>query len=296
MRRFRIGMSIVLIALLTGCGSSNSGNTSEDAMPTQTEIHIPDAGSENSADESDEDDIAEGKGETTEQEVETTQTDDGVEDIDGTDGSDDGGTLQLKPCSTYQDILDNAYEVIIADNMTEIVPGDDIFSDIGIWEATLGRTASEALAAIGYTFYDVDGNGIEELIIMDTGEGVWNNRILLMYTLHDNKPVRLLDGWARNRYHLLNDATIYYEGSGGAAYTSVGIYRIAEDGISMEVIDYYYTGQIGDSEYGWFYNTTGEQTEDESEITENDEMPVAMMRNYIDQVKELELTFFSEFN
>ena len=90
-----------------------------------------------------------------------------------------------------------------------------------IQEAKIGRDTSEALAGIGYTFYDVDGNGIEELIIADMlndDGGPWDNRILLMYTLHDDKPVLLIDGWARSRYYLLNDNTIYYEGSGGIYY------------------------------------------------------------------------------
>lgn len=207
----------------------------------------------------------------------------------------DGGTLQLKPCSTYQDILDNAYEVIMADNTTDIVPGDDIFRYVGIREAKMGRDINEALASIGYTFYDVDGNGIDELIIVDTGEKEWHNRILLMYTLHDDKPALLADGWARNRYYLLNDGTIYNEGSSGAAYTSFGTYRIAEDGSSMKVMDYYYSGYYGDSVWSWFHNTTGEQTEDESEIIkfENEDVPKKMMEDYMAQVKELELIFFA---
>lgn len=79
-----------------------------------------------------------------------------------------------------------------------------------------------------------------------------------MYTLHDDKPVLLIEGWARNRYYLLNDGTIYNEGSSGAAYTSFGIYRISEDGSRME------------------------------------DVPGNMMEDYMAQVKDLELTFFDK--
>ena len=242
MRKFRIGISIALIILLTGCG--NSTNTSEEIKPSQTEENSLDMDSENIIGESDLDDIVEEEAEKS-----------------GTDDSDDGGTVQLKPCTTYQNILDNAYEVIIADNGTDIFLSDEMFNYDGIREAKMGRDTDEALEGIGYTYYDVDDNGIEELIIADTGPEGWNNRILLMYTLYDDKPVLIIDGWARNRYYLLNDGTIYNEGSSGAAYTDFGIYRMAEDGKSMEVIDYYYSGSYGDSEYSWFYNTTGEHTE-----------------------------------
>lgn len=147
-------------------------------------------------------------------------------------------------------------------------------------------------------FYDVDGNGIEELIIadmLDNGGGPWDNRIMLMYSLADNKPVLVIDGWARNRYYLLNDGTIYHAGSGGAAYSSFAVYHMAEDGISLEVIDYYSSGYYGDSEWGWFHSTTGVTTEDESEVIrfENENVPWEMQDAYMKQVKGLNL-FFKE--
>lgn len=293
MRRFRIGISIVLITLLAGCG--NSANTSEEVKVPQMEVNSSDMGGENVAGESDWDDIVEKENETEEQEA---NTEDVAEGSAGTDGSDKEDILYLKPCAAYQDILDNAYEMIVFGRTADIVvEADEIFSSVGIWEVGMGRDTNEALSAIGYTFYDVDGNGTEELIIADTGEGLWDNRILLMYTICEDKPVLVIDGWVRNRYYLLNDGTIYHEGSGGAAYTEFGTYRIAEDGNNLEVINYYYSGYYGDSVYGWFYNTTGEQTEDESEIIEfeGEDVPWNMMEDYIVQVKALELTPFSEF-
>lgn len=273
MRRFRIGIFITLIALLTGCG--NDTNTSEEIGTSQTEIISPDMDSENTKEESDTDDITE----------ETAR-------------KDDDGTVYLKPCATYQDILNNAYEVIVSDRSVDFVVADELFSTVGILEAGIGRNTDDALTHIGYTFYDVDGNGIEELIIADMlndDGGPWDNRILLMYTLHDDKPVLLIDGWARNAYYLLNDNTIFNEGSGGAAYTIFATYRMAEDGISLEVIDYYYSGYYGDSEWGWFHNTTGETTEDESEMIEfeDENTPENMIVNYYSQVKKLDLTYFA---
>ena len=219
-----------------------------------------------------------------------------------TDSLGGGYILHLKPCNTYQDILDNVYEYIMDDYTAYNISCDDIFSYNGIGEARGARTVDEALDGIGYTFCDVDGNGIKELIIADTSDSKnWDNRILLMYTLYNNKPVRLIEGWGRNRYYLLNDGTIYNEGSGGAPYTYVGTYRIAKDGISLQTIDFYYSGFLGGypeddgSNHFWFYNKTGEVTEDESEIIENAEVANTMMNTYVDHVKDLDLTFFSEY-
>lgn len=296
MRRFRIGITITLIALLAGCGNDTS--TSEEVGTSKSKMISSDMDSENTTEESDADDIVKEETETAEQEVDLEYAGDITEDAVKTDDSGDGNAVYLKPCATYQDILDNAYEVIISDRDADIVVADKLFCTVGIREARIGRNVDEALASIGYTFYDLDGNGVEELIIADMlndDSGRWDNRILLMYTLHDDKPVLLIDGWARNRYYLLNDNTIYNEGSGGAAYTIFATYRMAEDKISLEIIDYYYSGYYSDSEWGWFYNTTGEMTEDESEMIEfeDESTPLNMMDDYCAQVKELELTFFA---
>ena len=312
MRRRGIGIFLSFIVMLTACGSN--ANLSEDIEPVQPEAYSAEQDSENSAVESDGDDNAgntsetEQAGDKAEDTAEAAQPNDTSEDsakATETDESDKPETIYFKPSNTYQDILDNAYEVI-THRGADFVEADEIFSSIGIWESGLGRNTEEALAGIGYTFYDVDGNGIEELIIMDTSEDsdIWDNRILTMYSLLDGKPVLVIDGWARNRYYLLNDGTFYNEGSGGAAYTIFATYRMAADGVSIEVIDYYFSDYRDDSfkeywlaegNWGWFHNTTGEHKIDESEWMEfeNEDVPWEMMENYIAQVKELNLTFFA---
>ena len=289
MRRFRIGIGIVLITLLTGCG--NSANASDKVEAPQTEENFSDMDSENIVNESDWDNIAKKETETAEQEANT-------EDV--AEGSGDEDILYLKPCASYQDILDNAYDVIIADNnWTNIVLSDELFSYYGLDEAHVLRDTNEVLSAVGYTFYDVDGNGIEELIIADTykaGE-VWYYNILLMYTLYDDMPVLLIDGWSRNGYNILDDGTIYNEGSSGAAYTSFGIYRISEAGNSLEVIDFYYSGYSDDHVNCWFYNTTGKQTYDDSEIIEfeDEDLLGDMMWDYMKRIRALDIMPFSEY-
>ena len=298
MRRLRIGIFLSFVVMLTACASN--ANSSENTEPVQPEAYSAEQDSENSAVESDGDDNAGNSSET-------AQADDKAEDISNAaqsnDESDEPDTIYLKPCNTYQDILDNVYEVIVSDSTAGIVEADELFSSPGIWETRIGRDTDENLSAVGYVLYDVDGNGIEELIIADTGESVWDNRLLLMYSLLDGKPVLVIDGWVRNRYYLLNDNTIYNEGSGGAAYTTFAAYRMAKDGVSLEVIDYYFSDYRDDSSeeywlvegnWGWFHNTTGEHKKDESEWMEfeNNDVPWEMMDAYLAQVKELDLIFF----
>ena len=199
----------------------------------------------------------------------------------------------------YKEILDSAYEVIIGKNDEPAGMG---WIGIGVREARIGRTVEETLSSVGYTLYDADGNGVQELIIAEAGEGLWDNRILNMYTLQEEKPVVVIDGWARNRYYILDDGKIYNEGSGGAAYTIFGTYRIGADGLSLEPIDYYFSDYPDDAAYAagetaWFHNTTGEYDVKKSEIMEweNDEVPWKMQEEFEAQVMSLELTFFSEY-
>lgn len=324
MHRFKIGLLLACIVMLTAC--ADNANSSEDTESVQPETYSTEKDNDNSAIKSGEDDNTGSSSETTqvddkaedtidaaqpndtsEKTAETSQPDNLAEDsaeTAETGESDDADTVYLKPCNSYQDILDNVYEVIVADYTTNVVESDDAFTYVGVAETRIGRNVEETLASVGYTLYDVDGNGVDELIIVDTSEtgSPWNNRILIMASLLDNKPVEVAGGWARNRFYLLNDNTIYYEGSGGAAYTTFATYRMAEDGISLEVIDYYFSDYRDDSleeywlvegNWGWFHNTTGGY-KDESEWIEfeNEEVPWEMQEAYIAQVKDLDLTFF----
>ena len=258
-RFYMIFIIMTICILITGCSASKYTEEIDNGNSSNLTVNIENEEALENEKPSESEETSEGEASS-----ENKESSENVGDM-SEESAQVEAVLQLKPCATYQDILDNAYEVIIADNMTDIVPADKLFIYDGICEAKMGRDTSEALAGIGYTLYDVDGNGIEELIIADTGPEGWNNRILLMYTLHDDKPVLLLEGWARNRYYLLNDGTIYNEGSSGAAYTSFGIYRMAEDGRSLEIIEF-----------------------------ENEDIPGNMMEDYMAQVKELELTFFEK--
>ena len=301
MRKCRIGIFFLAVVMLTACASN--ANVPEDIVPVQPEVYVVETDSEIGMDES-------GIGETseaTEQKVESeeaNETSENSAETAETDESDETDIVYLKPCNTYQDILDNAYEVIVADYTTNVIESDDAFTYVGVSETRIGQNVDETLSSVGYTLYDVDGNGVEELIIVDTGEdgSPWNNRILIMASLLNDKPVEVAGGWARNRFYLLNDNTIYYEGSGGAAYTTFATYRMAEDGVSLEVIDYYFSDYRDDSSeeywlvegnWGWFHNTTGGY-KDESEWIEfeNEDIPWEMMENYMAQVKQLDLTFF----
>ncbi len=81
---------------------------------------------------------------------------------------------------------------------------------------------------MGYTLCDFGGDGVPELLI-GTLPGDAEDAGLLYggYTVKDGAIVAFLEGWARNRYQLLDDGCFYNAGSGGAMYSMFGAWRIA---------------------------------------------------------------------
>lgn len=199
----------------------------------------------------------------------------------------------------YKEILVIAYEVIL--RMHEDAPAGSGLVGIGVREACIGRNVEESLAGIGYILYDVDGNGVRELIIADTGDDLWDNRILNMYTIREDEAVMLLDGVMRGRFYILSDGIIYYEGDGGVGHNIFATYRMGADGASLEPIDYYFSdyaeGASYDGGVSWFHNTTGEHDMKISEVMEweNEEIPWKMQEEFVEQVMLLELIPFSVY-
>jgi len=132
----------------------------------------------------------------------------------------------------YKATLDNIYGILIGTNTNN--SNNDGLS--GIWESAMWGQPADNLSTIGYAFVDIDNNGTEELIVAQSFGNDWPCDILNIYTISDNKVVMLAEGWSRNRYYLLNDGTVYNEGSNGADDSSFISYKIADDKKSLAVV------------------------------------------------------------
>lgn len=143
----------------------------------------------------------------------------------------------------YNDVLAEICEFLLADEETACA--NEEYS--GIIEVKLYPGVMGALNSIGYTFKDIDSNGIYELLILDTPyspeENNLYNTIYYIYTLDGAKPIRLADGSPRDRYYLTSDGHIYNQGSSGAAYNIYTLYDIGPDGKSLKVKDCFFTGE-----------------------------------------------------
>lgn len=101
---------------------------------------------------------------------------------------------------------------------------------------------------LGYCFKDVDGNGIEELII---GGG---DQIIAMYSLSGSTPVQVIDAGERSAYYLEPDGVIVNSGSSSAFSHCYGLYKLQGTSLKLSgaiIADY----SVNEAE-PWFYSET----------------------------------------
>ena len=177
-----------------------------------------------------------------------------------------------------QEICENWYNTILDSNYELIMGGADAYDYMdgtsGIGEVIMNSEENEA-DTIGYTFIDVNNDGVAELIIGSIDEEregkYYGENIYSAYTYKDT-PYLLIEGWSRNRCFLLEDGTFYTEGSGGAMYRMLENYVLDEKATQLSCKDMHFTKEKDESfeEIGFYHNTTGEWDASVSEELEED--------------------------
>ena len=158
--------------------------------------------------------------------------------------------------TAYADILSECSQFLSAPKDSTEYP-DGLF---GIYEAAM-VIGAEAADTIDYVFRDINEDSIPELLIgtFDKDSRAYTkNEIYAAYTHDGQKPVLLFSGWARNSYALTEDNTFYHHGSGGAAYSLFGEYKLSDTG-DFVCLQAYFTYPRNDemTEIGYYHNTSG---------------------------------------
>ncbi len=97
----------------------------------------------------------------------------------------------------------------------------------------LSSSKKNVLSHIGYAYYDVNGDGIEELFIGEIASDSWKGVVYDIYTMQDRKPVHVVSGGSRNRYFVCDDSFICNEYSSGAAESGVNVYNLVENSTEL---------------------------------------------------------------
>ena len=86
---------------------------------------------------------------------------------------------------------------------------------------------------IGYAYYDINADGIEELIFGEIAQGKLKGVIYDIYTMVDRKPQHVISGGNRNRYYICDNSFVCNEYSSGANESGVRIYILVENSTEL---------------------------------------------------------------
>lgn len=94
-------------------------------------------------------------------------------------------------------------------------------------------TGGDALNSVGYAFYDVNDDGIDELLVGEIAEGDLKGTVYDIYTMVDRVPAHVLSGSARDRYYALGHDLILNEYSSGADDSGWQSYYIEPNTVNL---------------------------------------------------------------
>ena len=97
----------------------------------------------------------------------------------------------------------------------------------------LAQNNTNVLNKVGYIYYDVNKDGIDELFIGEIADGNWKGVIYDLYTTVNRKPQHVISGGSRNRFFVCDDAFICNEYSSGALESGVRVSFLEENSVIL---------------------------------------------------------------
>ncbi|MBQ6509177.1 MAG: hypothetical protein IJI07_06870 [Flexilinea sp.] len=123
----------------------------------------------------------------------------------------------------YQDLINELTGILKGQDSGKLTVEKD-YSVVISW-----LTGQPASVKIGYVLKDVDGNGVQELLVGENyGESDAGTVLYDMYTIRDGELLHVFDGWDRNRYYLCDNGNFINQGSSGAMQSNFAYYIYAK--------------------------------------------------------------------
>ncbi len=152
--------------------------------------------------------------------------------------------IKLSSEEIYKPILDEYSLAMGADHNDETAEFPNINYVMMNYYYQYGGYDGTYFTGFYYDYYDIDGNGTDELLI---GYGSKFKDVVDVYGTKDNKPQKLIDEYSlgeRSQLYIYPDGTMLLFGSGGAALNVIETYKIKEDGVSLSVESETYEGDF----------------------------------------------------
>ena len=97
----------------------------------------------------------------------------------------------------------------------------------------IAQNNENVLDSVGYAYYDLNADGIEELIIGEIAQGDWKGVIYDIYTMVNREPKHVISGGSRNRYFACDNVFICNEYSSGAGESGLRVYILVENSTEL---------------------------------------------------------------
>ena len=91
----------------------------------------------------------------------------------------------------------------------------------------------DTLKRIGYTYSDLNDDGIQELLITDITESKKQDTIFDIFTMVNRKPAHVISGWERNRFYSHENSLIVNEFSNSAFESGKFVYNLESNGTNL---------------------------------------------------------------
>lgn len=200
----------------------------------------------------------------------------------------------------YKEILDIYYQLLYerqtASGQYIEIPDEydmtiSVFNPYWSWEG-----AENILSKEGYTFADLNADGVEELLIGWVGNEFWNmdeGYVFAVYTLVDGEAVLAIEGWERCLYVIGEDGYLYQSGSYSAweNYYTKGKFNPEFAGY-LEPVEELYSHMGTTEEQEWKYIQNASESE---AVPMEGDAALELGEGWLDTGKKLEYTLFSEY-
>ena len=107
---------------------------------------------------------------------------------------------------------------------------------------------------LGYCVMDINGDGIDDLMIGAVGDYSYYGMFFDLYTMIDSQRTLVISSGERDRYYLCQDHTIANEGSGSAEISVWGYYDFISGQLQLK--ESVFADGYENPENPWFYTTT----------------------------------------
>ena len=149
--------------------------------------------------------------------------------ISGISGSTYHKDQGMKGKNLYKNILNKHYMAILENwDSTKLEQ-----EDMSYMYNVMAQTNTDVLDKVGYAYYDVNVDGIDELLIGEIADGNWKGVIYDIYTMVNRKPQHVISGGIRNRYYVCDYSFICNEYSSGALESGIRVYNLVENSTEL---------------------------------------------------------------